>query len=193
MPVRLAFHGAASTVTGSCYLVEHDRGRFLVDCGMFQGTKTIRELNYRPFPFEPRGVDHLLLTHAHIDHSGLVPKLARHGFEGRILATEPTLDLLKFMLPDSGHIQEFEVQRLNERNRRRGLPQVEPIYTRADAESCLRQGREVPYGQWIEPGPGVRARWWNAGHILGSASIEVEVADAGRPVRILFSGDIGPD
>lgn len=193
MPVRLAFHGAASTVTGSCYLVEHDSGRFLVDCGMFQGTKTIRELNYRPFPFEPRGVDHLLLTHAHIDHSGLVPKLAKHGFKGRILATEPTLDLLKFMLPDSGHIQEFEVQRLNERNRRRGLPQVEPIYTRADAEACLRQGREVPYGQWIEPGPGVRARWWNAGHILGSASIEVEVADAGRPVRILFSGDIGPD
>ena len=193
MPVRLTFHGAASTVTGSCYLVEHDRGRFLVDCGMFQGTKTIRELNYRPFPFDPRAVDHLLLTHAHIDHSGLVPKLAKHGFKGGIFATEPTLDLLKFMLPDSGHIQEFEVQRLNERNRRRGLPQVEPIYTRADAESCLRQGREVPYGQWIEPGPGVRARWWNAGHILGSASIEVEVADAGRPVRILFSGDIGPD
>jgi metallo-beta-lactamase family protein len=160
---------------------------------MFQGTKTIRELNYRPFPFDPRGIDQLLLTHAHIDHSGLVPKLTKHGFKGGIHATEPTLDLLKFMLPDSGHIQEFEVERLNERNRRRGRPQVEPIYTRADAEACLRQGREVPYGEWVEPGPGLRARWWNAGHILGSASIEVEVADAGQPVRILFSGDIGPD
>lgn len=193
MTVRLTFHGAASTVTGSCFLLEHDGGRLLVDCGMFQGTKTVRELNYRPFPFEPRTIDQLLLTHAHIDHSGLIPKLAKHGFSGPIHATEPTLDLLRFMLPDSGHIQEFEVQRLNERNRRRGRPAVEPIYTRADAEACLRLGQEHEYGRWLEPAPGLRARYWNAGHILGSASIELEVADPGGTIRILFSGDIGPD
>ena len=140
--MKLSFLGAAREVTGSCVLVETADCRFLVDCGMFQGTKTIRELNYRPFPVDPRGIDHLLLTHAHIDHGGLIPKLAKHGFDGGIHATEPTLDLLKFMLPDSGHIQEFEVQRLNERNRRRGQPQVEPIYTRADAEACLRLGRD---------------------------------------------------
>ena len=193
MPTRLTFHGAASTVTGSCYLVEHDRGCFLVDCGLFQGTKTIRELNYGPFPFAAQGIDHVLLTHAHTDHAGLLPKLRRAGFRGPIHATEPTIDLLRFMLPDSGHIQEFEVERLNRRNRQRGRPLVEPIYTRRDAERCLEQARPVAYDTWLEPGPGVRVRYWNAAHILGSASLEVEVLDQGRPLRLLFSGDIGPD
>jgi metallo-beta-lactamase family protein len=193
MPLHLGFHGAASTVTGSCHLLAHDHGRLLVDCGMFQGTKTVRELNYRPFPFQPSGIDQLLLTHAHIDHSGLIPKLVKAGFSGPIIATEPTLDLLRFMLPDSGHIQEIEVSRLNERNRRRGRPTVEPIYTRADAEACLAAARPVDYDRWFEPGAGVRARYWNAGHILGSASIELEVRQQGKAVRLLFSGDIGPD
>ena len=193
MTIRLAFHGAASTVTGSCYLVEHERGRFLVDCGLFQGTKTVRELNYGRFPFAVQGVDHVLLTHAHTDHAGLLPKLRKAGFQGPIHATEPTIDLLRFMLPDSGHIQEFEVERLNRRNRQRGRPLVEPIYTRRDAERCIEQAKPVEYDTWLEPGPGVRARWWNAAHILGSASLEVEVQEAGRPLRLLFSGDIGPD
>jgi metallo-beta-lactamase family protein len=193
MATRLTFHGGAGTVTGSCYQIEHDRGRFLVDCGMFQGTKTVRELNYATFPFDPGVLDFVLLTHAHIDHSGLLPKLSRHGFERTIHATAPTVDLLSFMLPDSGHIQESEVERLNRRNRRRGKPPLEPIYTRADAESCLRQLEGVAYERWLEPGPGVRARYWNAGHILGSASIEVRIDDGAGPVHLLFSGDLGPD
>ncbi len=194
MTVRLSFHGAASTVTGSCFLVEHGNTRFLVDCGMFQGNKTIRELNYRPFPFVPEKLAFVLLTHAHIDHSGLLPKLTKKGFPGPVHATAATCDLLGFMLPDSGHIQESEVEHLNKRNRRRGRPLVEPIYTRADAEATLRQLVPCDYGRWFEPAAGIRARFWNAGHILGSASIEIEIDRGGeRPLRLLFSGDLGPD
>jgi metallo-beta-lactamase family protein len=193
MATRLTFHGGAGTVTGSCYQIEHGRGRFLIDCGMFQGTKTVRELNYGAFPFKPDALDFVLLTHAHIDHSGLLPKLSKHGFRRAIHATAPTADLLSFMLPDSGHIQESEVEGLNRRNRRRGHAPVEPIYTRRDAEDCLGQIRGVPYERWIEPGPGVRARFWNAGHILGSASIELHIDDGAGKLHLLLSGDLGPD
>ena len=103
--MQLIFHGGAGTVTGSCYLIEHARGRLLVDCGLFQGPKSVRELNYRDFPFEPETIDFLLLTHAHIDHAGLVPKLCKHGFAGTVHATEPTLDLPAFMRPHRGYIQ----------------------------------------------------------------------------------------
>ena len=194
MAVKITFRGGAGTVTGSCYLIEHDRGRFLVDCGMFQGNRTTRELNYAPFPFDPAEIDHLLLTHAHNDHSGLIPKLHVNGFRGPIHATRPTLDLLGFMLPDSGAIQESEVERLNRRLRREGKPPVDPIYTRADAEATLDQGEAHDLEDWFEPSPGVRARFWNAGHMLGSASVELAIEDGGhRPLRLLFSGDLGPD
>lgn len=194
MTVRITFRGGAGTVTGSCYLVDHDNGRFLVDCGMFQGNRTIRELNYAPFPFEPSSINYLLLTHAHIDHSGLVPKLTRHGFSGSIHTTAPTVDLLTFMLPDSGRIQESEVDRKNRTLRRQGKPQIEPIYTQVDAEASLDGAAPHPLETWFEPGPGVRARFWNAGHILGSVSIELAIDDGGpRPLRLLFSGDLGPD
>jgi metallo-beta-lactamase family protein len=193
MSIRLRFHGAARTVTGSCYMIETDEARVLVDCGMFQGSKTERELNYRPFPFEPAALTAMILTHAHIDHTGLIPKLVKHGFSGKIHCTAATADLCGVMLPDSGFIQETEVRRLNERNARRGLPEVDPIYTQQDAVACLAQFSAVAYETWFEPAPGIRARWWNAGHLLGSASIEVEVAQAGKkPLRLLFSGDIGP-
>ncbi len=194
-PVRLTFHGGAGTVTGSCYRLQHPDGEFLIDCGLFQGPKSVRKLNYEPFPFDPGTVDFLLLTHAHIDHSGLIPKLCRHGFSGPIHTIESTRDLLTFMLPDSGHIQESEVERLNRRNRRRGRAEVEPIYTRADAEACLDQITGVAYESWFEPGPGIRARYWNAGHILGSASIELKIerGDGTAPLHLLFSGDLGPD
>ncbi len=194
MTPELIFHGGAGTVTGSCYEIVHDGGRLMIDCGMFQGNKTVRELNYREFPFEPAKVDALLLTHAHIDHTGLVPKLVKHGFKGRIHATAPTRDLASFMLPDSGYIQESEVERLNKRNRRKGKAEVEPIYTRKDAEACLGQFEGVEMERWFEPMEGVRARYWNAGHILGSASIELKLgSDAERPLHMLFSGDLGPD
>lgn len=119
MSMRLTFHGAAGTVTGSCALLETTRGRMLVDCGLFQGTKTLRELNYGAFPFDPARVDIVLLTHAHIDHAGLLPKLARHGYGGRFLATLGTRDLLTYVLPDAGYVQESGVERLNRRRRHR--------------------------------------------------------------------------
>ena len=195
MPLRLTFHGAAHCVTGSCFRLETDHGQLLVDCGMFQGPKTEKELNYRPFPFDPGQIGAVILSHAHIDHSGLLPKLTRHGFRGTIHATPATVDLAAVMLPDSAYIQEMEVEQLNKRNARRRRPAVEPIYRAADARAALEQFEPADYDTWFAPLPGVRARFWNAGHLLGSASVEIEVAgtDGDRPLRLLFSADIGPD
>jgi metallo-beta-lactamase family protein len=194
--VAIKFCGAAGTVTGSCYMISHPGGRLLVDCGMFQGPKTLRELNYGELPFDPTKIDTVLLTHAHIDHSGLLPKLCTHGYGGRVFATAETNALLEWMLPDAGAIQEGEVERLNRRNARRGRPIVEPIYTRADAEAMLPRLVAVDRDAWFEAGAGVRARYRDAGHILGAVSIELEIATGDpkqRLLRLLFSGDIGPD
>jgi metallo-beta-lactamase family protein len=194
MPIRLKFHGAARTVTGSCYLLETDEAKVLIDCGMFQGSRTERELNYRSFPFDPASLDAMLLTHGHIDHIGLIPKLVKNGFTKKIHCTAATVDLCAVMLPDSGFIQESDAKFQNKRNLQRGLPEVEPIYTLEDAMNALEHFEALNYETWMEPAKGIRARWWNAGHLLGSASIEVEVSQAGKPpIRILFSGDIGPD
>ncbi|MET4724493.1 metallo-beta-lactamase family protein [Bradyrhizobium japonicum] len=196
MSVTIQFCGAARTVTGSCYLFVTPKGQFLVDCGLFQGPKTLKALNYGAFPFRPADVDAVLLTHAHIDHSGLLPKLKREGFSGPILATRGTIDLCSYMLPDAGNIQETEVAALNRRNAARGRAAVTPIYTQVDAIATLDAFRPVEYQAWYTVVPGVRARYWNAGHLLGSASIELEFADQGRnggPLRVLMSGDIGPD
>lgn len=192
---RLTFHGAARSVTGSCFRLATDQGQILIDCGMFQGSKTEKELNYRPFPFAPDAIDAVLLTHAHIDHSGLLPKLTRHGFTGAIHATAATADLAGVMLPDSAYIQEFEVKQFNRRAARRNRGTVKPIYTGADAEACLTLFASHPYDTWFPVLPGLRARFWNAGHLLGSASIEIDIAPpaAQAPLRVLFSGDIGPD
>jgi metallo-beta-lactamase family protein len=145
MTVSLHIHGAAQTVTGSCYRLATPRGELLVDCGMFQGPKSLRALNYRPFPFDPARIAAVLLTHAHIDHTGLLPKLALAGFRGRAWATAPTLDLLRWLLPDAGAIQENDVDRLNRRNARRGEPAVTAIYTKADAEASLALIRPQAY------------------------------------------------
>jgi len=190
MGVTLTFCGAARTVTGLCLLFEWAGRKVLVDCGMFQGPKTLKALNHEPFPFDAREIGAVLLTHAHIDHAGLLPRLVKQGFAGRIHATAATIDLCSCMLPDSGHIQESEVRMLNRRNRRRAREEVVPIYTAADAEETLAAFTPVSYGQWVTPVAGLRARWWNAGHMLGSASIELEFE---REMRVLVSGDIGPD
>jgi metallo-beta-lactamase family protein len=191
---RLTFHGAARSVTGSCFRLETDHGDILIDCGLFQGSKTEKELNYRPFPFAPEKIAAVILSHAHIDHAGLLPKLVKHGFSGPIHATHATTDLAGVMLPDSAHIQEIEVEQFNRRAARRDRGSVTPIYTGADAAACLEQFRSHPYDSWFDVLPGFRARFWNAGHLLGSASVEVELAQAeGDPLRILFSADIGPD
>ncbi|WP_454627034.1 MBL fold metallo-hydrolase RNA specificity domain-containing protein [Bradyrhizobium cenepequi] len=196
MGVSLQFCGAAHTVTGSCYLFKFRERQLLVDCGLFQGPKTLKALNYGAFPFRPSDIDAVLLTHAHIDHSGLLPKLVREGFRGPVFATRGTIDLCSYMLPDSGSIQEAEVMSLNRRNAARGRAEVIPIYTQADAVAALDAFRPVEYQTWVEPIPGIRARYWNAGHLLGSASIEIEFAGegkSGQPLRVLMSGDIGPD
>ena len=193
MSLTVRFCGAARTVTGSCHLFDFDGRRVLVDCGMFQGQKTLKALNYSAFPFRPADVDAVLLTHAHIDHSGLLPKLVKDGFRGPILATQGTIDLCSFMLPDSGSIQESEVRSLNRRNASRGRDMVTPIYTQRDALACLDLFQPVAYEQWTDVLPGLRVRYWNAGHLLGSASIELEFAQQGAAIRVLTSGDIGPD
>ena len=187
----LSFHGAARGVTGSCFRLQTGQGTVLIDCGMFQGSKTEKALNYRPFPFDPARIDAVILTHAHIDHSGLLPKLVKDGFSGPIHATPATVDLCGVMLPDSAHIQESEVEMLNRRNRRRGGDEVVPIYDGQDAARTLEQLRAHDLDNWVEVIPGLKVRFWNAGHLLGSASVEIELSDP--PLRLLFSGDIGPD
>ncbi len=195
MSVTLSFHGAADMVTGSMYLIATPKARVLIDCGLFQGSKTLKELNYGAFPFDPRKIDAVLLTHAHIDHSGQLPKLVKAGYRGPILTTSGTADLLTFMLPDAGAIQESEVEQLNRRRRHKGEAEVTPIYTRADAEATLERLVALEICGWRDIAPGIRARWWNAGHILGSGSIEIDVATGGSDVqatKMIFSGDLGP-
>ena len=191
----LSFFGAAGTVTGSCTLLDTGARRVLVDCGLFQGNRATRALNEQPFPFDAASVDCLLLTHAHTDHTGLVPKLVRAGFAGDIHATAPTADLLEFMMEDSARIQESNAERENRRRRRKNEPPTEPLYTVEHAREALSRLRPVAYDEWASPVDGVEARWLNAGHILGSASIELRCPDAGtgRTLRLLFSGDLGPD
>ncbi|HEX5379929.1 MAG TPA: MBL fold metallo-hydrolase [Phenylobacterium sp.] len=192
MTPKLTFHGAAGCVTGSCYRLQTPGGDILIDCGMFQGPKTLKELNYDRFPFDAGEIVAVLLSHAHIDHSGLLPKLMKAGFEGPIYATAATRDLCAIMLTDSGGIQESEVEHLNRRNQRRGRPLVQPIYRAADAPRTLKLFRKVKLGETVQVAPGVTAVYWEAGHILGATSIEVTVESDEGPIRILFSGDFGP-
>ena len=189
--LTLTFHGAAGCVTGFCALLRTDHGRFLIDCGMFQGPKTLRALNHKPFPFDAAGIDGVFLTHAHIDHSGLLPKLVKAGFEGFILSTRATRDLCEVMLADSADIQQGDVDHLNRRNQRRGIPLVEPIYGPEHVAPALALFQTVTFGEWLDQTPGVRVRYWPAGHLLGAASIEMEIEDSGETIRLLFSGDLG--
>ncbi|QOV97214.1 MBL fold metallo-hydrolase [Rhodococcus pyridinivorans] len=186
---ELTFHGAARTVTGSCATVELGDARILIDCGLFQGSRSLENLNVAEFAFPPKSVDAVILTHAHIDHCGLLPKLVARGFDGPIFCTAPTAELLSFMLADSARIQEFEAQRRNRRRDRANRAEFHPIYTEEDARLAASRARPIPLEEWFEPAPGFRVRLWNAGHILGSASAEIEAGG----VRMLFSGDLGPE
>ncbi|WP_443030464.1 MBL fold metallo-hydrolase [Sphingopyxis sp.] len=163
--------------------------RILVDCGLFQGSRSLEALNHGAFAFDAATIDAVLLTHAHIDHCGLLPKLAKEGYRRPVWCTAPTADLLEYMLADAGRIQESDTARRNRRYDRAGEEMFEPLYTEADGLRAWRLAKPVGLGTWFEPAPGFRARLWNAGHILGSASIEVEAGG----VRLLFSGDLGPD
>lgn len=187
--LTLTFHGAAQTVTGSCMEFRRDRHAVLVDCGMFQGSRTLEALNHQPCPLDPSRLDAIILTHAHIDHSGLLPKLVAQGFAGAVWCTQETIDLLEHMLADSGRIHEFEAERRNRRRDRAGDDPFVPLYTEHDAMVAWSQCRAIPLQTWFTPAPGFRARLWNAGHILGSASVELEAGGT----RVMCSGDIGPD
>jgi len=187
--MNMTFLGAAREVTGSCFLVETARTRFLVDCGMVQGGREAPARNRKPFGFDPASIDFVLLTHAHIDHSGLLPKLTRAGFKGPIYATAATVDLLGVMLPDSAYIQETDARRNARRSS--GTRPIPPLYTLQDAQACLNQARSLAYDEEFAPHSTVRCRFRDAGHILGSAIIEVWVTEDQRATKLVFTGDLG--
>ena len=186
--MRLTFLGAAGEVTGSCYLIESANAQFLVDCGMFQGGREADAKNQAPFAFDPRKLDFVLLTHAHIDHSGLLPRLVAAGYSGPIYATAATCDLLKVMLLDSAHIQEKEAEWRKSSRRQHTAPL---LYTSRDAQRTLTQLTPVNYNDEFSPHPGVRCICRNAGHILGSAIIETWISEGPRTLKGVFSGDLG--
>jgi metallo-beta-lactamase family protein len=169
--------------------------RFLVDCGMFQGGREAPARNRRPFGFKPRSLDFVLLTHAHIDHSGLLPRLTREGFNGPIHTTAATAELLGIMLPDSAHIQEADARRAAKRRQNtRAKTPLSVLYTLQDAEECLKQLSPVVYDEWLTPHPDVRCRFRDAGHILGSAILEIHITENGKTAKLVMTGDLGqPD
>ncbi len=186
MTLSLSFLGGTGTVTGSKYLVRHSHGSLLVDCGLFQGFKYLRLRNWAPLPLEPRKLGAVLLTHAHLDHSGALPLLARQGFRGPVYCTEATRDLCEILLPDSGRIQEQDADFANRHGFSRHHPAL-PLYTEEDARRCLKLMRPVRFDTGIDLAPGVNASFLRAGHILGAASILLQA----EGVRIGFSGDLG--
>ncbi|HOJ76822.1 MAG TPA: MBL fold metallo-hydrolase [Bacillota bacterium] len=189
--MQITFCGAAETVTGSCFLITTKQAKFIIDCGMFQGNKEIRHLNFQDFPFNPTELDFVLLTHAHIDHSGLLPKLVQLGFANPIYATKATVELCKISLPDSGHIQQMEAEWRNRKRLRQGLEPEEPLYTVNDALVALRHFVSKDYHELFEPVPGIKVNFLDAGHILGSALIEIWVTEDGATTKLVFSGDLG--
>lgn len=191
--MKITFHGAAGTTTGSQHLVEVNGQRILLDCGLYQGRRDEAWERNRHFPFDPKSLTAVVLSHAHIDHSGNLPNLTKQGYEGNIFATDATRDLCSIMLPDSAHIQESDVLWLNRRRADKGQPPLEPTYNRMDAEKCLRQFVTINYERPMLVADGVKLTYIDAGHILGAAQVILDIDDreTGRKSRLLFSGDVG--
>ncbi len=189
--MQLHFLGAAREVTGSCFLLETDRARVLIDCGLIQGRRQDEERNRDPFAFTPRELDAVVLTHAHLDHSGRLPLLVKAGYQGAIYTQRATRDLCRIMLKDSGHIQEKDAQWENRKRQRKGLKALQPLYGIADAQACMRYFKALDYADERQIAPGVWLRLHDAGHILGSAIAELRVQDKGAERRLVFSGDLG--
>lgn len=189
--MKITFLGATKTVTGSNILVETNGKKFLVDCGLYQGQQKETMLNTDPFLFTPSEIDFMLLTHAHIDHSGRIPKLYIDGYTGPIYATKATCDLCEIMLPDSGYIQESEIEWLNRKRRREGKHEVPPLYTYQDAVDSLELFEKVQYGEILQIDPNIKVRYTDAGHMLGSAIIEVWIKEDGEEKKLVFTGDLG--
>lgn len=186
--MKLTFLGADHEVTGSCYYLEACGKKILIDCGMEQGQDLYEN---KPLPVAPGEIDMLLLTHAHMDHSGKIPLLYKHGFQGQVFATPGTTDLCGIMLLDSAHIQEFEAEWKNRKNQRAGRPLVEPLYTAEDAKGALKCFVSLDYEREKIIAEGITIRFFDAGHLLGSASIEMTITENGITKKIIFSGDIG--
>lgn len=189
--MNIQFCGAAKMVTGSNILIETKKYKILVDCGMFQGNKKVEAMNFEEFPYNPSEIDYLILTHAHIDHSGRIPKLVKEGFRGRILSTKPTYDLCKIMLLDSAKIQEADVEWENRKRQRADKKPIEALYTMAEAEFSLRFFEDYLYEQMITINEDIQLRFKDAGHVLGSAIVELWIKEDGETLKLVFSGDLG--
>jgi metallo-beta-lactamase family protein len=191
--MKIHFYGAAQTVTGSKYLLEINGKRLLLECGFFQGKRADTYEKNLKFPFDPGTLDAVILSHAHIDHSGNLPNLIKSGYEGSIYATPATCLLADIMLQDSGHIQEYDVQYVNKKRAKKGEPPVEPIYTQEEAKHVAEHFSPREYNQEFSPIPGVTVHLVDAGHILGSAAVVLDIQEDGNKYRFWFSGDIGRD
>ena len=189
--MKIRFLGASMSVTGSCHLVTTEKHKFLLDCGQFQGSDEMDALNWQEFAFDPAEIDFMLLSHAHIDHSGRIPLLVKRGFKGPIYCSDATADLLGIMLKDSASIQERDAEWKNRKNRRAGRPPVEPLYTTQDAIDALKQVTPVLYDQLLDLNGDVKAVFNDAGHVLGSSIIELFIAENGDISKIVYSGDLG--
>jgi metallo-beta-lactamase family protein len=190
---KLHFHGAAGEVTGSMHVLEHEGHYFAFDCGLFQGKRADANAKNKDFLIDPKKIEAVVLSHAHIDHSGRLPKLVKEGFEGTIYATPATRDLAAILLADSAHIQMEDAAFFNRKRRKNGEPEIEPLYDSDDAVDAMRRFVSIPYGRQEDIGCGIKVRFHDAGHILGSAFVEVEIPNKknGRATRMVFSGDLG--
>jgi metallo-beta-lactamase family protein len=190
--VKVTCLGGVESVTGSTFLVQGPKGKkILVDCGLFQGGRQIEMRNSQAWGFDPKEISHLFLSHAHIDHSGRIPKLVKDGFRGKIITTPPTADLCQIMLLDSAHVQEMDAQWQTRKNKRQSKKTIEPLYTTKDAEESLKYFYPTERKQIITVEPGMRACFRDAGHVLGSSFLELWIEDAGKEIKIVFSGDLG--
>ncbi len=189
--MKLTFLGAARTVTGSCHMLETGNTKILVDCGMFQGQAKENTLNEQPLPVNPGDIDFILLTHAHIDHSGRIPWLYVNGFKGEVIAVKACVDLCRLLLPDSGHIQEFEAEWKNRKRMRAGRQPEKPLYTMLEAQDSLRLFRGIQYDEMVQLTPNIRVCYRNSGHMLGSAFVEIWIRENGKETKIVFTGDMG--
>ena len=189
--MKIKFCGASTGVTGSCHLITTDKHKLLLDCGQFQGGKSIEKLNIEPFPFDPEEIEWVVLSHAHIDHCGRLPLLVKRGFRGQIYCTDATADLLEVMLRDSAYIHEKDAEWQTRKNLRSGKPPAEPLYTIDDAEEALKLVKPVLYDQLVELAPEIKIVFNDAGHILGSAITELWVTEGENTSKIVFSGDLG--
>ena len=187
----IQFYGAAKMVTGSNYMIKTKYNNVLIDCGMFQGSNENERMNYLPFPYDPKDIDIMILTHAHIDHSGRIPKLVKDGFRGKIICTKATYDLCEIMLRDSAKIQESDAEWENKKRKRAGLSAVEPLYTIEDAENSLKYFDPVYYDQKIDLKGDLTIRFRDAGHILGSSILEMWIKEENQSTKVVFSGDLG--